>query len=309
MQAQHKECQIAKRDRNDNRIKRRKARERGISFDEDPSPEPSWSGDAPSAAVDWREMSGSSSSLPPCATEVSSSWRPQMAARDMKVGSTSRQPACLVREDQRMVLPRVAPSGTGASETQRAPPRQADPPPPRRSEERAAPVRQLYDGSDRPDSDSLQRRQSRVKSTDSASTPSAPQAVDSSAAPRRLQSLLIRGGGAPDIHVSLVAGGGHGPTPVIAEVGGSGPERSEECIAAIEAADRSGAAPRVGGLQACSPRAGLNGPPDEEVPGALQNVSSRPPSLNHGFFNLFCSQPRFCLLVGMPTTLCSASRP
>jgi hypothetical protein len=74
--AQHKERQIAKRDRNDNRIKRWKAEERGVSSDEDPSPEPSWSGDAPSAAVDWSEMPGSSSSSPPHATKVSSSRRP-----------------------------------------------------------------------------------------------------------------------------------------------------------------------------------------------------------------------------------------
>jgi hypothetical protein len=50
--AQHKKRQIAKRDRNDNRNKRRKAGEQGVSFDEDPSPEPSWSGDVASAAVD-----------------------------------------------------------------------------------------------------------------------------------------------------------------------------------------------------------------------------------------------------------------
>jgi hypothetical protein len=49
---QHKECQIAKCDRNDNRIKRRKVVERGISSDEEPLTEPSWSGDIPSAAVD-----------------------------------------------------------------------------------------------------------------------------------------------------------------------------------------------------------------------------------------------------------------
>jgi hypothetical protein len=71
--AQHKKCQIAKRDRNDNHTKRRKAGELGISFDEDPSPEPSWSGDVASAAVDWSNMSGSSSSSPPCGTEVLSS--------------------------------------------------------------------------------------------------------------------------------------------------------------------------------------------------------------------------------------------
>jgi hypothetical protein len=35
-----------------------------------------------------------------------------------------------------------------------------------------------------------------------------------------MQSLLVRGGGAPDVHVSIVAGGGHGPTPAIADTGG-----------------------------------------------------------------------------------------
>jgi hypothetical protein len=69
--AQHKKRQIAKRDHNENRIKRRKARELGVSSDEDPSPKPSWSGDVGSAAVDWSDMSGSSSSLPPRSGEVS----------------------------------------------------------------------------------------------------------------------------------------------------------------------------------------------------------------------------------------------
>jgi hypothetical protein len=49
--AQHKEREVSKHDRNDNRIKR-KAGERGISSNEDPLPEPVWSGDEPSAAVD-----------------------------------------------------------------------------------------------------------------------------------------------------------------------------------------------------------------------------------------------------------------
>jgi hypothetical protein len=38
---QHKECEIAKHDRNDNHIKRQKTGERDISSNEDPSPEPS----------------------------------------------------------------------------------------------------------------------------------------------------------------------------------------------------------------------------------------------------------------------------
>jgi hypothetical protein len=50
--AQHKKRQIAKRDRFDYCIKRRKAGELGISSDEDPSPELSWSGDVASVAVD-----------------------------------------------------------------------------------------------------------------------------------------------------------------------------------------------------------------------------------------------------------------
>jgi hypothetical protein len=117
-----------------------------------------------------------------------------------------------------VVRPRVVPSGTGAPESQRDSPRQADPP--RRSEERPAPACQLFDGSDRPNSDFLQRRRLRARSTDSVSTPSAPQEADSGAAPRRLQSLLIWGGGAPDVHVFLVPGGGQGSAPAVAEVGG-----------------------------------------------------------------------------------------
>jgi hypothetical protein len=55
----HKDLEIAKRDRNDDRIKRRKAGERDVSSDEDPSSEPVWSGDEP-ITVDWSDMSGSS---------------------------------------------------------------------------------------------------------------------------------------------------------------------------------------------------------------------------------------------------------
>jgi hypothetical protein len=104
---------------------------------------------------------------------------------------------------------------------------------------------QLYDGSDRPDSDSLQRRRSRGRSLDSALTSSVPPTAKPSTALRRLQSLLIRGGGAPDVHVSLVAGGGHGPTPAIAKAGGTAPWPMGESVAAMEMAGRSGAAPET----------------------------------------------------------------
>jgi hypothetical protein len=65
---QHKEQEITKRDWNDNRIKRRKVGERDVSSNEDPSLESSWSGDVTCVAVDWSDMSGSSTSLPPHAT-------------------------------------------------------------------------------------------------------------------------------------------------------------------------------------------------------------------------------------------------
>jgi hypothetical protein len=77
--------------------------------------------------VDWSEMLGSSLSSPPCVTEVSSLQRPQTATCDKNVGSSSRQAARPAREDQRTVCTHVAPSRTGASESQRAAPRQADP--------------------------------------------------------------------------------------------------------------------------------------------------------------------------------------
>jgi hypothetical protein len=114
--AQHKKRQITKRDRNDNRNNRRKVRELSVSSDEDPSPEPSWSGDVASAAVDWSNMLGLSSSSPPRGTEVSSSRQPQETGRDNTVGSSSRQAARPAREDQRMVCPHVVPNGMGASE-------------------------------------------------------------------------------------------------------------------------------------------------------------------------------------------------
>jgi hypothetical protein len=114
--AQHKKRQIAKRDRNDNRTKRRKVGELGISSDEDLSPELSWSGDVTSAAVNWSNMSGSSSSSPPRGAEISLSHRPQAAGCDKTVGSSSRQVAPLSRVDQRSVRSCAAPSGTGAFE-------------------------------------------------------------------------------------------------------------------------------------------------------------------------------------------------
>jgi hypothetical protein len=196
-------------------------------------------------------MSGSSLSSPPRGAEVSPSRRRQATERDKTIGSSSRQVARSARKDLRLVRPRVVPSRTGASETQRSVPRLVDPP--RRSEERPTPARLLYDGSDHPDSDSLQRHRSRGMSSDSVSTPSTPPVAEPSATPRRLQSLLIRGGGAPDVHVSLVTGGGHGPTLTTTEAGGSVLERMGESAAAVEAAGQSGAAPKTAGPKRAAP--------------------------------------------------------
>jgi hypothetical protein len=86
--------------------------------------------------------------------------------------------------------------------------------------------------------------------------PSTSQAVEPGAAPQRLQSLLIRGGRAPDVPVSLVAGGGHGPTPAVAEAGGSDPEQAGERVAVVEAVDRSGASLELVGSKHAAPEQG-----------------------------------------------------
>jgi hypothetical protein len=80
--------------------------------------------------------------------------------------------------------------------------------------------------------------------------------VESGAAPWCLQSLLIWGGGAPDVHVSLVAGGGQGPTPTITGTRGSAPERTGERVAAVEVVDRTGAAPESAGPKRVAPEQG-----------------------------------------------------
>jgi hypothetical protein len=68
-------------------------------------------------------------------------------------------------------------------------------------------------------------------------------------------------GRAPDVHVSLVAGRGQGPTPVVAEAGGSAPERTRERIAAVDAADRSEAAPESRGSKREVPEQGSSSCP------------------------------------------------
>jgi hypothetical protein len=125
---QHKKHLIAKRDRNDDRNKRRKAGETGVSFDEDPSPEPSWSGVVASATIGWSNMSGSSSSSPPRGAEVSSSRRSQDAGHDKTVGSSSCPAGPPAHVGLRSTRSRTAPNGTSTPEPQRSAPRYIDPP-------------------------------------------------------------------------------------------------------------------------------------------------------------------------------------
>jgi hypothetical protein len=87
------------------------------------------------------------------------------------------------------------------------------------------------------------------------------QEVNSGAAPWRLQSLLIRVGGAPDVHISLIASGGQGSTSAVAKVGGSTPEQLGERSTAVEAADRTGTALELAGSKRAALKQGSSGRP------------------------------------------------
>jgi hypothetical protein len=67
--------------------------------------------------------------------------------------------------------------------------------------------------------------------------------------------------GVLDIHISLVAGEGQGPTATVEEVGISGPEQSRERSTAAEAASRSGAAPESVGAKRAASEQGSSGRP------------------------------------------------
>jgi hypothetical protein len=142
-----------------------------------------------------------SSASPPQAVEVTSLRRPEPAAHEKSMGSSSRSVARPIREDQWVTRSRTAPGGSSASEVRRDPPRRVDPP--RRPEQQEPSPRHLFDGSDRTDTDSMQRRLSWARSTSSASTLSAPQEADSGATPRCLKSLIIWRCEAPNVQVSL----------------------------------------------------------------------------------------------------------
>jgi hypothetical protein len=73
--------------------------------------------------------------------------------------------------------------------------------------------------------------------------PSTLEEADSGAASRCLQSLIIRGGEALYVQVSLPASGGQGPTSIMAEVGRIAPEMPGERSTAIVLAGKSGPAP------------------------------------------------------------------
>jgi hypothetical protein len=74
--------------------------------------------------------------------------------------------------------------------------------------------------------------------------------------PRGAYSRCLSGVAGPDVHVPLVADGGHGPNPAIAEAGGTAPEQTGENVAAVEAAGRSGEAPKTTGSRRVIPKQG-----------------------------------------------------
>jgi hypothetical protein len=98
----------------------------------------------------YSDMSGSSTSSSPRMVEVTSSRRPEPAAREENVSSSSRSVARPAREDQQAARPHAVPGGSSALEARRDPPRRVH-----WSEERVTPPHHPFDGSDRPDSDSL----------------------------------------------------------------------------------------------------------------------------------------------------------
>jgi hypothetical protein len=124
----HKEKEITKRDQNDNHIKRHKAVERNVSSNKDSSPSPPWSGDDPSAKVDWSGISGLPLPSPRWAAEVSSSRQLVQCTREKGAGSSSRPSARPAPEHQRVTHSQAAPSGSGAFMGRRDPLGQDGPP-------------------------------------------------------------------------------------------------------------------------------------------------------------------------------------
>jgi hypothetical protein len=61
--------------------------------------------------------------------------------------------------------------------------------------------------------------------------------------------------------VSLVTGGGHSPTPAVAEAVGSAPEHAGERVVVVEAADRSGTTPELAGSKRAAPEKGSSSRP------------------------------------------------
>jgi hypothetical protein len=194
--------------------------------------------------------------------------------RDKIVGSSSHSVAPPTRVGLRSTRSRTGPTGTGTPELQRSAPRQTNPP--RRSEERSVSVRQIYDGSDCPDSDSLQRRLSRGRSSDACG--------GTERYPAALTVVAYPGWWGPGC--SCAPCRRRGPWSNPSRCGG---QRHSPRANGGECCRRRGGRPkrrsaRDGGLKACRSQVGLEacrfraghvGPPSEESPGALQDVSLR----------------------------------
>jgi hypothetical protein len=97
---------------------------------------------------------------------------------------------------------------------------------PRRSTERDSSSRHSFNDVEHPDSDSLRRHSSsKARSTPPASAPSVPQGGNTSIPQRRLQSLVLRGGGVLAVQVPLSAGGSQETPLGAAAAGRAAPSR------------------------------------------------------------------------------------
>jgi hypothetical protein len=217
--AQHKEHQITKRDRNNNRIKRRK-----VGSVASPPMKTRRRSRRGAATCQARRWTGAiCRGRPRCRLPVPLKCRHRDGHR------RPRATRMWARARDKLPAKPEWTSGWSALTWRpagRAPPSCREPrlaklTPPRQSEERSTPVLQLYDGSDRPDSDSLQRRRLRAKSTDSRRCRGCCRRWIL-APPRDACSRYLFGVAGPRRSCFR----GQGPTPTVAEAGGSAPERS-----------------------------------------------------------------------------------
>jgi hypothetical protein len=174
------------------------------------------------------------------------------------VGSSSRPAAHPAREDPRTVRPHVAPSRTGASESQRAAPRQADPQGGRRSDQLLSAnfstvpttrIRTPVEVSVAGEADGLGVDVERATGGGFRHRPAVPAVI------------TYLGQRSPGCSCFPRHWRGPRTNPIRCRGQRISPERSGEHIAAVEAADRRGAAPEFAGSKRATHQQGSSGRP------------------------------------------------